>query len=109
MVYDGEERAHIGISNPSAEAARANVAMLRAEGADFIKIYELVSPDVFEALVQAAAEHDLPIAAHVPLSLRASQVAPRVQSMEHLRNVELDCAAGAEETANGPARAVGGA
>ena len=96
VVYDGDERPHIGTTNPSAEAARANVAMLKAQGADFIKIYELVSPDVFEALVQAAAEHDLPIAAHVPLSMRASQVAPHVQSMEHLRNVELDCAADAD-------------
>ena len=29
--------------------------------------------------------------------MRAGQVAPHVQSMEHLRNVELDCAADAEE------------
>ena len=97
VVYDGDGRPEIGISNPSAEAARANVAALKEQGADFIKIYELVSPEVFETLVRAAAEHDLPIAAHVPLSMRASQVAPLVNSMEHLRNVELDCAANAEE------------
>ena len=97
VVYDGDERPHIGISNPSVEDARANVALLKAQGADFIKIYELVSPDVFESLVEAAADHDLPIAAHVPLSLQASEVAPRVNSMEHLRNVELDCAAGADD------------
>lgn len=94
VVYDGVGRPEIGTSNPSADAARANVARLAEAGADFIKIYELVSPEVFEALVAAAEEHDFPVAAHVPLAMRARLVAPRVGSMEHLRNVELDCAAG---------------
>jgi len=55
----------------------------------------MVTPDVFDALVEAAAERDLPVAAHVPLALRARDVAPRVGSMEHLRNVDMDCAADA--------------
>ena len=96
VVYDGVERPEIGIANPSPEVARANVAKLKEAEVDFIKIYEMVSPAVFDALVEAANEHGLPIAMHVPLSLRAGQVASRVQSMEHLRNVELDCVAHAE-------------
>lgn len=96
VVYDGVGRPEIGTANPSAETARANVARLAEAGADFIKIYELVSPDVFDALVAAGEAHGLPIAAHVPLSMRARSVAPRVRSMEHLRNVELDCAADPE-------------
>ena len=47
---------------------------------------------VFSALVEAAQEHNLPIAAHVPLSMLASTAGPSVDSMEHLRNIELDCA-----------------
>ena len=93
VVYDGAGRPEIGTSNPTVEAARANVAALAEAGADFIKIYELVSPEVFDALVAAAGERGLPIAAHVPRSMRARSVAPRVRSMEHVRNVELDCAA----------------
>jgi len=96
VVYDGVGRPEIGIANPSPEVARANVAKLKAAEVDFIKIYEMVSPEVFDALVEAADEHGLPIAMHVPLSLRAGQVASRVNSMEHLRNVETDCVAHAE-------------
>lgn len=97
VVYDGVSRPEIGTSNATIEAARENVAGLKAQGVDFIKIYELVSPDVYDALVQAANENTLPIASHVPLSLRASQAGPYANSMEHLRNVEMDCASNAGE------------
>jgi cytosine/adenosine deaminase-related metal-dependent hydrolase len=93
VVYDGDGRPEIGIANRGVEQARANVAALADAGVDFIKIYELVTPELFDALARAAAERGLPIAAHVPLSMRAREVAPRVTSMEHVRNVELDCAA----------------
>ncbi|MEQ8208021.1 MAG: hypothetical protein RIA65_17730 [Woeseia sp.] len=66
VVYDGESRPLIGHTNASPEAARASVAELAEAGADFIKIYELVRPDVFDALAEAARERNMPIAAHVP-------------------------------------------
>jgi imidazolonepropionase-like amidohydrolase len=97
VVYDGESAPEIGTQNMTAEQANDNVAALKAAGASFIKIYEFVSPEVFDALVAAAIKHDLPIAAHVPLLLTASVAGPRVGTMEHLRNVELDCAANWEE------------
>lgn len=97
VVYDGESRPLIGHTNPSPDAARASVAALADAGADFIKIYELVRPEVFEALAAAARERKLPIAAHVPLSMTAMQAGPDVDSMEHLRNVELACASNAAE------------
>ncbi len=97
VVYDGESAPEIGTQNLTPTQASANVAALKAAGASFIKIYELVSPDVFDALVAAAAEHGLPIAAHVPLALTASDAGPLVGTMEHLRNVELDCATNWEE------------
>ena len=77
------------------ETARANVAELVEAGVDFLKIYEMVSPEVFEALVAEAEAHGLPMDGHVPLSLRARDVGPRVQSLEHLRNIEMDCVADA--------------
>ena len=72
--------------------AKKKVTELNDAGVDFIKIYEKVSPEIFNALSEAASIYDLPIAAHVPLSMRASIAGPAVDSMEHLRNVELDCA-----------------
>ncbi len=92
VVYDGDARPAIGRANPTVRSAAASVKTLVKAGVDFIKIYELVSPDVFAVLVQAANEHKLPIAAHVPLALAADQAGAKVNSMEHLRNVELACA-----------------
>ena len=97
VVYDGENRPALGIANPDPETARANVARLAEAGVDFIKIYELVTPEVFHALVAAAEERGLPRDGHVPLSMLAREVAPHVQSLEHLRNLEMDCAANADE------------
>jgi hypothetical protein len=97
VVYDGDGRPEIGTANASPDAARANVASLAAAGVDFIKVYEMVTPEVFDALVEAGNAHGLPIAMHVPLSLQAGQTAARVRSMEHLRNIEMDCAANAAE------------
>ncbi|MYE48644.1 MAG: amidohydrolase family protein [Gammaproteobacteria bacterium] len=97
VVYDGIDAPEIGVPNPEAPTARSRVAELKSQGVDFIKIYEMVSPEVFAALVEAAGTYGLPIASHVPLSMRASTAGPHVNSMEHLRNVELDCAANSDE------------
>ena len=92
VVYDGGLVPEIGAKNSDIEMAEKTVSMLNKEGVDFIKIYEMVSPEVFTALSEAASKYNLPIAAHVPLSMTASIAGPEVDSMEHLRNVELDCA-----------------
>lgn len=96
VVYDGENRPGLGIANPDVETLRANVASLVEAGVDFLKLYEMVTPEVFEALVEAAEAQGLPVAGHVPLSLLARDVGPRVQVLEHLRNFELDCTLGAD-------------
>lgn len=96
VVYDGDNVPLIGTAIDQASDALRRVTALRDAGASFIKIYEMVEPDVFDALVAAANQLDLPIAAHVPLSMLASDAGPRVHSLEHLRNIELDCAAGHE-------------
>ena len=93
VVYDGGIVPEIGTANATPEMARANIDKLKAAGVDFIKTYELITPEVFAALTSAARDSDLPIASHVPLMLPARQAGPVVDSMEHLRNIELDCAA----------------
>jgi len=97
VVYDGDGRPEIGVQNATPEQARETVRSLKQQGVDFIKIYEMVSPDVFQALVETANELDLPIDSHVPLSLRASTAGPMVDSIEHLRNIEMDCASNSAE------------
>lgn len=96
VVYAGQNGgAALGEAIETSLAAEDRVATLREHGASFIKIYEMVEPEVFRALVKAARAQGMPIAAHVPLSMLASDVAPQVDSLEHLRNLELDCAANA--------------
>jgi hypothetical protein len=98
VVYDGKDRPLLGIGNPDAETARANMARLAEAGVDFVKIYEMVSPDVFAVLVEEAQSRGLPMDGHVPLSMQARDVGPHVQSLEHLRNIEMDCAANSDTT-----------
>ena len=52
---------------------------------------------LFRSLVEEANTRGLPMDGHVPLSMRARDVGPRVQSLEHLRNIEMDCVADAED------------
>lgn len=94
VVYDGTDpaRPQLGTSVPESGAAEATVAALQDNGADFIKIYELVSPDVYRALAAAAKSRNMPIASHVPLMMTADSAGPAANSMEHLRNIELACA-----------------
>ena len=97
VVYDGESSPEIGVRNATPDQARATIRELKEQGVDFIKIYEMVSPAVFDAMVETAQELDLPIDSHVPLSMGAETAGPRVDSIEHLRNIELDCASNAPE------------
>ena len=96
VVYDGDNMPLLGIGNPDAATARANMARLAEAGVDFVKIYEMVSPEVFEVLVEEARARGLPMDGHVPLSMQARNVGPHVQSLEHLRNIEMDCTANPE-------------
>jgi len=95
VVYDGGDpgRPKLGTAIPDADTARAYVSTLTAAGADFIKIYELVDPGVYEVLAATARDAGLPIASHVPLLMTADSAGPLADSMEHLRNLELACAA----------------
>ena len=95
VVYDGGDpgRPELGVGIPDPETARAYVQRLKDAGADLIKIYELVDPAVYRVLAAAAREAGLPIASHVPLMMTADAAGPLADSMEHLRNLELACAA----------------
>ena len=97
VVYDGVGRPEIGVAVPTPAAARQQVTEMHEQGVNFIKVYEMVTPEVFAALTEIAEELDLPIDSHVPLSMRARDAGARVSSIEHLRNIEMDCAANAEQ------------
>lgn len=100
VVYNGVGRPEIGVPVPTPEDARRIVAELAEQGVDFIKVYEMLTPETFTTLVQTATAAGLPVDSHVPLSMRARTAGPQVQSIEHLRNIEMDCANNAEQLHN---------
>ena len=94
-IYDGGHPLFpdlsVGVATP--QDAERIVAELAAEGVDFIKAYEMLSAEAFEALVKEAEERNLPVAAHSPLAMTATEAARSgAMDMQHLRNLELSCA-----------------
>ncbi|NKB45446.1 MAG: NAD(P)H-binding protein [Alphaproteobacteria bacterium] len=88
----GRPNISVGVATP--DEARAEIDRLHAAGVDLIKLYEMNTPETFAAAAARANELGLPITAHVPLSMDAVAAAEAgIDGMEHLRNLELSCAA----------------
>ena len=99
-VYKGDAPGFPEIAKTVATPEQAVLAVdeLAAAGAHLIKAYEMLSPDVFKAVIERAKYHNLPVTGHVPLSMTAIQAsAAGMNSMEHMRNLELACAANEAE------------
>jgi imidazolonepropionase-like amidohydrolase len=82
----------------SVAEAEALVDKFTAAGVDLIKAYEMLSPEVFEAVIRRANSKGLQVTAHVPLSMDVISAANAgLRSMEHLRNLEMSCSRHAEQ------------
>lgn len=90
-VYDGSAgRPEISIGLENEEEAKAMVDSLAAAGVDLIKSYEMLSPAMFMAILQAADSHELPVTGHIPLSMDLKEASTAgLRSMEHMRNLEM--------------------
>ena len=66
-------------------SARQAVRDQRAQGFDFVKVYNRLLPDVYAAIIDEAAEQGVPVAGHVPIAVGLGEViaGPQV-SVEHL-------------------------
>jgi hypothetical protein len=74
----------------SAEARRA-VDVLKAGGADFIKVYTFLSRDAYFAIVDEARRQHISFVGHVPQTVSVSEASAAGQrSIEHLDRVLLD-------------------
>lgn len=97
-VYDGESRPHLGVGAASATQAKTMVEQFDSVGVDFIKAYEMLTPEAFQAVLSAAKANDLVVTGHVPLSMDVISASDAgFRSMEHMRNLELSCAANWKE------------
>lgn len=74
------------------DEAREMVRTYRREGADFIKVYDHLSREVYFAIVDEAKRQGLPFVGHVPEALDYGEASDAGQkSTEHLWNMPLEC------------------
>jgi len=74
------------------EDARRTVDEIRADGADFIKIYNDIPRDAYFALAEEAHKQNIPFAGHLPYAVRAAEASGAGQrSIEHLDGIAIAC------------------
>ncbi len=99
-VYDGSSvfvpDISKGVSTP--EEAKAYVKELDEAGVDLIKAYEMLTPELFTAIMEEATERGLKVTGHIPLQMTVQQASDLgMASVEHMRNLEMSMVDKAEE------------
>lgn len=86
----------VAISGP--REGRDAVRRHKESGADFIKVYSLLTRDAFFAIADEAKRRGLPLTGHVPASVTAAEAARAGQvSMEHMFGVTEGCSTQEDE------------
>ena len=76
----------------TADEARRAVDEQKQRGADFIKVYSLLSRDAYFAIVDEARRQNIPVDGHVPNSVSVWEAtAAKQRTIEHLFGMELAC------------------
>ena len=94
-VYDGSSPSFplLSIQNSSVSVLQKQVQELIDKKVDFLKAYEMLSPEQFKLLAQMAQANNLKLTGHIPLSMDVITATNLgLNSMEHLRNLELSMA-----------------
>lgn len=86
----------IGVNSP--EEARKVVDEQKQKGADFIKVYDLLTRATYFAIMDESGRQQMSVAGHVPFAISAWEASTAKQkSIEHLRQVPLACSSREEE------------
>lgn len=92
-IVDGAPVVHdnsLGVAN--ANEARSAVRTLKAAGAGFIKVYDLLSRESYFAIAAEAKRLNIAFAGHVPLSVSPWEASDAGQkSIEHLTGMDVGC------------------
>src|SRR5271168_498709 len=92
-IVDGEPPVWEGsiiVNNPG--DARRTVDEIKADGADFVKIYNGIPRDAYFALAEEARKQNIPFVGHLPYAVRASEASDAGQrSIEHLDGIAIAC------------------
>jgi len=84
----------LSIRTASVVETEIKVNKLIKDGVDFLKAYEMLSPEQFEAITNIAKENGLKVTGHIPLSMDAISTSNMgLNSIEHLRNLEMSSTA----------------
>ena len=84
-VLDGSPpRRDDNLALATPEEARRTVREQAAAGYDFVKVYNNLAPDVFQAILEEAAARGLPVGGHVPVAVGLDAfLASGARSIEH--------------------------
>jgi imidazolonepropionase-like amidohydrolase len=86
----------IAVTSP--EQARKVVNDIKADGWDFVKVYQLLPRDSYLAIADEAKKRGIPFAGHVGYGVSVSEASDAGQkSIEHLTGVMLDCSPEGDE------------
>ena len=82
----------------NADEARLAVNLLKASGADFLKVYNSLPREAYFAIAQESKRLGIPFAGHVPEAISPAEASEAGQhSQEHLLNILLACSTREEE------------
>lgn len=99
MILDGPgTQLNFAIPVGDPNEARQIVRTFKQGGADFIKVYNRLSRDVYLAIVDEAKKQELPVAGHVPFEMTAEEVSDsRQMSVEHVSDLFISVAQNEKE------------
>ena len=97
-IVDGENPIWpMSIEARDADGGRAAVSQLRADGADFVKVYSKLSREAYFAIAEEAKRIGMPFCGHVPGGVRIAEASDAGQrSIEHLGGVLAGCSSAEE-------------
>ncbi len=99
-VYDGSDPDHppLSVGLGSEVEIEKKINELDSLGVDFLKAYEMLSPEQFMTIMRLAKEKGLKVTGHIPLSMDVTSASNAgLNSMEHIRNVEFSFASNTDE------------
>lgn len=99
-VYDGSSagRPPLSVGLDDVDAVVQAINSLDSIGVDLLKAYEMLTPEQFAKVTALARDKGLKVTGHVPLSMDVISASNAgLNSMEHMRNLELSCASNADE------------
>ena len=82
-IVNGREAPSIAFAGTE-EDGRRIVKEHKATGYDFIKVYDHLSAEVYNAIIEEAAVQQIPVVGHVPDAVNLSEALGRQHSIEHL-------------------------